>query len=132
MSFLLDTDICSAYLKGNNAIAKRFVQYGGRLHISTLTLGERYSWALRAASPPRRLSEIIGLQSLTDVLDVDVAVARRFGEIDADLLDRGLPTPDLDLLNGATALLHGLTMVTHNTNDYQNIRGLTIVDWLAH
>ena len=131
MSFLLDTDICSAYLKGNNAIANRFVQYGGQLHISTLTLGELYSWALRAASPPRRLSEVTGILSLTRTLEIDIAVARRFGEIDADLLDRGLPTPDLDLFNGATALVHGLTMVTHNTNDYQNIGGLRIVDWLA-
>jgi tRNA(fMet)-specific endonuclease VapC len=131
VSFLLDTDICSAYLKGNNAVANRFVQYGGRLHISTLTLGELYSWALRAASPPRRLTEVVGLMSLANVLDVDVHVARRFGEIDADLLDRGLPAPDLDLFNGAIALLHGLTMVTHNTSDYQNIPGLNIVDWLA-
>lgn len=131
MSFLLDTDICSAYLKGNNAVANRFVQYGGRLHISTLTLGELHSWALRVSAPPRRLTEVVGLLSLVSVLDVDVEVARRFGEVDADLLDRGLPTPDLDLFNGAIALLHGLTMVTHNTSDYQNIPGLHVVDWLA-
>lgn len=131
MSFLLDTDICSAYLKVNHAVANRFVQYGGRLHISTLTLGELYSWALRAASPPRRWSQVTGLLSLTQVLEIDVDVARRFGETDADLLDRGLPTPDIDLFNGATALLHGLTMVTHNTSDYRNLRGLPIVDWLA-
>jgi len=26
VSFLLDTDLCSAYLKGNNAVANRFIQ----------------------------------------------------------------------------------------------------------
>ena len=30
----------------------------------------------------------------------------------------------------STALVHGLTMVTHNTADYANIPGLTVVDWL--
>jgi hypothetical protein len=40
VSFLLDADICSAYLKGNNAVANRFIQYGGRLHLSAVSLGE--------------------------------------------------------------------------------------------
>jgi predicted nucleic acid-binding protein len=37
----------------------------------------------------------------------------------------------MDLLNGATALVHGLTMVTHNIKDYSDIPGLTIDDWLV-
>ena len=36
----------------------------------------------------------------------------------------------MDLLNGATALVHGLTMVTHNVQDYAHVPGLTIDDWL--
>lgn len=34
MSFLLDTDIWSAYLKDNNAVANRFIQYAHRILIS--------------------------------------------------------------------------------------------------
>lgn len=131
MSFLLDTDICSAYLKGNNDLANRFVQYGGRLHVSAVTLGELFSWALRARSPRHRLSQVMGLLPLARLIDIDFNVARRFGEIDAHLLDSGLPAPDVDLFNGAAALVHGLTMVTHNVADYRNIPGLTVVDWLA-
>jgi tRNA(fMet)-specific endonuclease VapC len=37
----------------------------------------------------------------------------------------------MDLLNGATALVHNLTMVTHNAKDYSDIPGLTIADWLV-
>jgi hypothetical protein len=33
LSFLLDTDICSAYLKGNPVVFNRFIQYGGGLHV---------------------------------------------------------------------------------------------------
>ena len=46
MSYLLDTDICSAYVKNNRLLANRFVQYGGRLQISTVTLGELFTWAI--------------------------------------------------------------------------------------
>ncbi len=80
MSFLLDTDICSAQMKGNARVHGRFIQYGGRLSISTVTLG--------------------------------------------------LGSPDLDLLNASIALVHNLTLVTHNVQDYANIPGLQVVDWL--
>jgi len=65
------------------------------------------------------------------VLDLTQDVSRRFGEVQAALLDAGTRAPDLDLFNGATALVHGLTLVTHNTADYANVPGLQLVDWLS-
>jgi tRNA(fMet)-specific endonuclease VapC len=37
----------------------------------------------------------------------------------------------MDLLIASTALAHGLTLVTHNTQDFTNIPGLNLEDWLA-
>ncbi len=51
MSFLVDTDICSAFLKSHPLAVKRFLQYTGGLNISTVILGELYTWALRAKAP---------------------------------------------------------------------------------
>ncbi len=34
MSFLLDTDIASAYLRGDARVFNRFVQHGGGLYLS--------------------------------------------------------------------------------------------------
>jgi tRNA(fMet)-specific endonuclease VapC len=31
----------------------------------------------------------------------------------------------------SAALVHNLTLVTHNTTDYRNIPGLRLDDWLA-
>ena len=92
VSFLLDTDISSAYLKGNGPVTNRFVQYGGRLNISTVTLGELFAWALRAKAAPRRLQQVHGLLNDVRVLPVDETVARKFGEVRAWQLDRGLAT----------------------------------------
>ena len=52
MSFLLDTDTCSAYLKGNPSVHNRFIQYGGQLHVSIITVGELFSgvFSIRASS----------------------------------------------------------------------------------
>lgn len=130
MSFLLDTDTCSAYFKGNHQVGNRVVQYGGRLHVSTVVVGELYTWALRAKAPPGRLIKLVGFLKDVTVLDVDQAVAYKFGAIRAALFDAGLPNPDMDLLNAATALVHGLTIVTHNTQDYTNVPRLNLADWL--
>lgn len=130
MSFLVDTDICSAHLKNVRVVTNRFLQYTGRLHVSTITLGELYTWVLRARASPRRLQSLLGLLNDVTALGVDDAVARRFGEVQAGLLDVGLHPPSMDLMIAATALVHGLTLVTHNTRDYAHIPGLTLVDWL--
>jgi predicted nucleic acid-binding protein len=131
MSFLLDTDTCSAQPKGNRAVQNHFLQYTGGLHISTVTVGELYTWGLRANATPKRMEMLEALLSDVAVLDVTADVAIKFGQTRAGLLDRGLPPPSLDLLIAATALVHNLTLVTHNTQDYTNIPGLRLADWLV-
>jgi tRNA(fMet)-specific endonuclease VapC len=131
LSFLLDTDTWSAYVKGSKLVFQRFLQYAGQLNISTVTLGELFTWALRAHASPRRLHDIDDLLKLVSILDFTAAEARKFGEVRAALMDAGLPTPDLDLQNAATALVHNMTLVTHNTKDYANIPGLRLDDWLV-
>jgi tRNA(fMet)-specific endonuclease VapC len=131
VSFLLDTDTCSAHMKGDRAVNVRFIQYGGRLHISTVTLGELWVWVARAKASPRRLQTLLDLLNEVQVLPIDEAASRKFGEVRAWQLDRGLSTPDLDFLNAVTALVHGLTLVTHNVADYANIPSLSVDDWLA-
>jgi tRNA(fMet)-specific endonuclease VapC len=108
VSFLLDTDICSAQMKANVRVHGRFIQYGGRLHLSTVTLGELFAWVGRAKASPRRLQTLSDLLKEVLVLPVDETVARKFGEVRAWQLDHGLGSPDLDLLNAAVALAHGL------------------------
>jgi tRNA(fMet)-specific endonuclease VapC len=61
---------------------------------------------------------------------LDSVVAHKAGEVGADLLDRGIVISTPDLLIAATALVHNLTLATHNTQDYVHIPGLNLVDWL--
>ncbi len=130
MSFLVDTDICSAHLRQNGLVTNRFLQYTGRLHISAVTVGELFTWALRANAPPQRLQALLDLLNDVIVLGVTEQVGRKFGELRAALFDVGRPVPEMDLLIAATALVHDLTLVTHNVRDFVNVPGLTVEDWL--
>jgi tRNA(fMet)-specific endonuclease VapC len=131
VSFLLDSDTCSAHLKQVPAVTSKFLQYAGRLHISTLKVGELFTWSSRAKAPPKRMQSLLDLLDDVTILDVTEMVGRRFGEVRATLLDAGKPAPNLDLFIAATALVHDLTLVTHNVQDFQNVLGLRIDDWLS-
>ena len=131
MSFLIDTDICSAHLRNAGMVTHRFLQHTGRLYLSVLTLGELLSWTLRRNSPPKYHQGLLNLLADMVTLDIDQTVARKFGEIRAQLLDQGTPVASIDLMIGATALVHGLTVVTHNVQHFTKIPGLTVEDWLA-
>jgi tRNA(fMet)-specific endonuclease VapC len=130
MGFLIDTNICSAHLKNARNVSGRFLQYAGSLSISAVTLGELASWALRSKTR-KHLAVLDDFLNYVDVLDVDRKVGWKYGELNRHLLDRGLPPPAMDLLIAATAIVHNLTLVTHNARDFVNIPGLTMIDWLV-
>jgi len=51
MSFVLDTDTCSAHLKGNAGTFNKFIQYSGGLSVSAVTVAELYSWVAKSTAP---------------------------------------------------------------------------------
>ncbi|MHC5538058.1 type II toxin-antitoxin system VapC family toxin [Singulisphaera rosea] len=80
MSFLLDTDICSAYLKGEHRVGNRTIQYGGRLYVSAITAGELYTWVPRSKASPRRLVDLLAFFKDVKIIDVDDSVAANSGK----------------------------------------------------
>jgi tRNA(fMet)-specific endonuclease VapC len=88
-------------------------------------------WNGTATTPVHRLQGVQDLFQDVAVLDVTGAVAQRFGELRAGLLDIGRPTPEIDLWIAATALVHDLTLVTHNTRDFAQIPSLRLEAWLT-
>ncbi|NNJ27568.1 type II toxin-antitoxin system VapC family toxin [Alienimonas chondri] len=130
MGFLLDTNVLSDYLRGHPRVLQRAAQYGGRLFISTVTLGEISVWPrLRGARITR--DELDLLLGGLHVIPLDEAIALRFAEVAAALRNAGTPKPTPDLLIAATALHHGLTMVTANRRDFDPVPGLPVEDWTA-
>src|ERR1700693_5926696 len=121
MSFLLDTDTCSAHLKQKGNLTHRFLQHMSHLHVSVITVGELYTWALRAKAPSQRLQDLQDLLDDVQVLEVTEEIGRKFGEVRAGLFDAGTPVPEMDLMIAVTALVHNLTLVTHNIHDYANV-----------
>jgi tRNA(fMet)-specific endonuclease VapC len=57
-------------------------------------------------------------------------VQKNLALLRASLRRQGIEINTTDLMIASIALVHDLTLVTHNTVDFQNIPGLRLDDWL--
>lgn len=135
MAFLFDTDAVSEVLRRRPAPAyRRWLETIPRAEqfTSAVVVGELYKGAFRSPERVRHLKNIDErlLPALT-VLPYDVAVARVFGEIHAELAGGGRSLADADLQIAATALHHGLELVTGNVRHFERIPGIRIRRVLA-
>ena len=62
-------------------------------------------------------------------LPFDDACVSAYGRIRAQLEQAGRPMGPNDLMIAAIAVTHGLTLVTHNTREFERIVGLSLTDW---
>ncbi len=126
MPFLLDTVTLSELRKKSKAapavIAWQHLQAGSQAFLSVITMNEiRYGeLKVEKRDPPfaRRLAvwyqEILAAPTLYQIFPVDLAVAEQAAELRAL---HGLSQNDS--LIAATARVHGLTLATRNTADFE-------------
>ena len=133
MSYLLDTNIVSETVRRNpnKAVIAWLDQLPGEaLFVSVLTLGEIRKGI--ETLPDKRRREKLRLWLEHDlpawfedrVLPVDLSVADRWGRLLAEV---GRPLPTIDSLLAATALHHGLRLVTRNAADF-DYPGLEVIN----
>jgi tRNA(fMet)-specific endonuclease VapC len=94
-------------------------------------LAELFAWAYGRDNPASVLDRITALLDDVRVLGFEEDSAERFGIIQNQPLRQGISVSPVDLMIGAVALVHDLTLVTHNTRDFQDIPNLRLQDWLA-
>ncbi len=127
MSHLIDSDVVADYLKGIpeqvhwiNALIP------GGIAVSIITYGEIYDGIDGSRDPKTAEHVFRQFLRLADVLPLNQSVMRRFASVRRDLRSRGLLIGDMDMLIGATALHHRLTLVTRNRRHFDRIPGLTL------
>ena len=127
MHYLLDTDWAIEYLHANSRFVDRIADLlPDGIGVSVITLAELYEGVVGASdrqSSERELSQLI---NRLDLLGVDDEVARIFGAERSRLRAEGRIIGDFDLLIGATALRHDLTLLTNNRGHFERISRLSI------
>jgi len=132
MRYLVDSDWIADYLVGKQeAVALLDALVSDGLAVSLITLGEIYEGIYYGRDPKQ--SEAGFHQFLTGVraLPLTRPIVQRFARIRGDLRGKGLLIGDPDLFIAATALHHGLTLVTRNRRHFERIPGLNLYDHAA-
>ena len=137
MRVLLDTCVISEVRRneGNPAALAHVEKIRGRdLFLSVITLGELTKGIalLATGKKKRQLSEwLLSLEQdySERLLPVDPETARIWGELAAAAQDRGKPVSVSDGLIAATAIRHGLHIMTRNVTDFAETGAMLINPW---
>ena len=130
--YLLDTNVVSETRKSrpdSGVMAFLDAADSAGLFLSVLTLGElRKGVEAKRKTDPLAADRLgpwvdtIETQFADRLLCIDAATARLWGELSA-----GRSLPVIDTLIAATAIRHGVTLVTRNTADFEST-GTPLVD----
>lgn len=133
MRLLLDTNTCIEILRGwNPVVLARYVCHGREdIALSAVVRSELLTGAILSAKPEANRRAAEDFCALYPCLPFDAAVADIHAEWHARLRRAGNLIGTRDLMIAATALAHGLTVVTHNTGEFTRISGLRVEDWQA-
>lgn len=131
MKYLLDTNTCIRYINGRSTpIAGRVNALSeGDAVVCSVVKAELLFGAKRSNNPTKTLEKQRQFLALFKSLPFDDAAAEHYATIRADLAKKGLPIGGNDLLIAAIALANDLTLVTHNTREFERIAGLKLEDW---
>ena len=124
MSYLIDTNVLSELRRKKpnpGVVAWLEERPATTLYVSVLTLGEIRKGIEALGKSQRKLKLLDWLETelvaffAGRILPIDEEVADRWGRL---LASAGRPLPAIDSLLAATALTHGLALVTRNADDF--------------
>ena len=131
MQYMLDTDICIHLIRKKALALLRKIEAHKPedLCLSSITLSELEYGVHKSDRPDQNSIALTQFVSPFTILPFDQAAAIRYGILRADIEDSGKPIGSMDMLIAAHALSAGLTLVTGNTNEFDRVKGLKVVNW---
>jgi tRNA(fMet)-specific endonuclease VapC len=129
--FILDSDTSIFCLRGRHGIAERIRDIGvWNCCISQVTVAELRYGAECSDYFIRRHREIDELCESMSIVPISNAIIHVYAVQKARMRKLGLLIPDFDLLIGATAVYHGLVLVTNNTKHFERMQSLQLENWM--
>lgn len=129
--FLLDTCVISDFIKGEPGTLQAIKScQPADTSISAITMFEiDYGMALNPERAKKIGALISALILSINILPFTENTGKCAAEIRATLKQKGTPIGPYDVLIAGTALAHGLTLVTANSEEFSRVKKLDLVNW---
>ncbi len=125
MTYLVDSDWVADYLKGRSPAVRLLNSLATEgLAVSIVTYAEVLEGVYFGDDPMGYEAVLRRFLRATPVLGITRRVAQRYARISGELRARGLLIPPPDLFIAATALEHGLILLTRNRRHFERIPDL--------
>ena len=131
MRYLLDTNICIAYLNGRSLNVKRnFLQNSpSEIFLCSIVKAELIYGAMKSKKVEQNIEKLEQFFKQFSSLPFDDDSSKIYGKIRANLEKSGNIIGLNDLLIASVALANDMTLVTNNIGEFERVEGLKIVDW---
>ena len=131
MKFLLDTNTCIGYINRRNpSIYQHFLSVSpDDVCICDVVKFELYYGAYKGSRSIENLQILANFFADLTSLPFEAKAAQICGQIRVKLQDKGTPIGAYDLQIAAIALANNLTLVTHNTREFERIENFALEDW---
>lgn len=128
---LIDTDILSYFLKGDDQVAGNFEIYFkeySKITISEISYFEILS-GLTFKKATKQIQEFESFVSTCEVLKLSTSSLRVSANIYAELRGKGITIGTADLLIAGITIVNHLTLVTNNEKHYGPISHIVTTNW---
>ena len=129
---LIDTDIISEFLRGTTNVVHKaddYLKEYEAINFSIITYYEILN-GLLYKDARKQLKKFNDFAELNKILPLTISATRQAAEIYANLRKKGQPIGHTDCLIAGIALINNLQLVTNNTEHFERIKGLEIVNWM--
>ena len=124
----MDTDWVIDYLHKADRTVRRLEELLiNGVGLSIVSLAELYEGLARSRNPDADTEALRLFLEAVDVVPLDDAACRVFGEERARLREEGNLIGDMDILIGATAISSNVSLLTNNRRHFERMQGLNIV-----
>jgi tRNA(fMet)-specific endonuclease VapC len=131
MIYLLDTNTCISYINRKNmSVYQHIIALSPEdVGICDIVKFELYYGAYNSARTEENLENLRKFFGDFVSLPFDGQAAIICGSLRAQLKAIGTPIGSYDLQIAAIALANDLTLITHNTREFNRVDGLQVEDW---
>jgi tRNA(fMet)-specific endonuclease VapC len=132
MRFMLDTNICIYAIKRRPAavVAALRAHALAGIGVSIITVCELEYGAAKSGSA-RNVAALQQFLAPLEIAEFDRSASRTYGTLRAQLEAAGKPIGPLDMQIAAHALALGVTLVSHNTREFERVPGLLLANWAS-